>query len=58
MKTNSVIQDHYADVLFQLGRYDEAVAAWTRALEGDGDSIDRADIEKKIRTAKQKLTRK
>ena len=41
LKTNSVIQDHYGDVLFKLGRYDEAIAAWTRALAGDGDSIDR-----------------
>ena len=40
LKTNSVIQDHYGEVLFKLGRYDEAIAAWTRALAGDGDSID------------------
>jgi tetratricopeptide (TPR) repeat protein len=54
LKTNSVIQDHYGEVLFKLGRYDEAIAAWTRALAGDGDSIDRADIDKKIHAAKQK----
>ena len=57
LKTNSVIQDHYGDVLFKLGRYDEAIAAWTRALAGDGDSISRADIDKKIRSAKQKLNK-
>ena len=55
LKTNSVIQDHYGEVLFKLGRYDEAIAAWTRALAGDGDSIDRAGIDKKIRAAQQKL---
>jgi len=55
LKTNSVIQDHYAEVLFKLGRYDEAIDAWTRALAGDGDSIDRGEIDKKIRTAQQKL---
>jgi tetratricopeptide (TPR) repeat protein len=55
LKTNSVIQDHYGEVLFKLGRYDEAIGAWTRALEGDGDSIDRGEIDKKIRTAQQKL---
>jgi tetratricopeptide (TPR) repeat protein len=55
MKTNSVIQDHYGDVLLKLGRYDDAIAAFNRALSGDGDSIDRADIEKKLRTARQKL---
>ena len=58
LKTNLVIQDHYGDVLLKLGRYDEAIAAFNRALSGDGDSIDRADIDKKIRTAKQKLNRK
>jgi tetratricopeptide (TPR) repeat protein len=55
LKTNSVIQDHYGDVLLKLGRYEDAIAAFTRALSGDGDSIDRADIDKKIRAAKQKL---
>jgi tetratricopeptide (TPR) repeat protein len=54
LKTNSVIQDHYGDVLLKLGRYDEAVAAWTRALTGDGDSIVRSDVDRKIRSAKQK----
>ncbi|HEV3141370.1 MAG TPA: tetratricopeptide repeat protein, partial [Vicinamibacterales bacterium] len=28
LKTNSVIQEHYGQVLFKLGRYDEAIAAW------------------------------
>ncbi len=55
LKTNSVIQDHYGQVLFKLGRYDDAIAAWNRALAGDGDSIDKADVDKKIKAAKQKL---
>ncbi len=55
LRTNSVIQEHYGQVLFRLGRYDEAIAAWTRALAGDGDSIDKADVDRKIRTAKQRL---
>jgi tetratricopeptide (TPR) repeat protein len=58
LKTNSVIQEHYGQVLFKLGRYDEAIAAWTRALAGDGDSIDKADVDKKIKAAKQKITTK
>ena len=45
-------------MLFKLQRYDDAIAAWTRALNGDGDSINRAEIDKKIRTAKQKLPKK
>jgi tetratricopeptide (TPR) repeat protein len=58
LQTNSVIQDHYGEVLLKLGRLDEAIAAFTRALAGDGDSIDRADIDRKIRAAKQKLNKK
>jgi predicted Zn-dependent protease len=54
LKGNSVVQDHYGDLLFKLGRYDEAIAAWNRALTGDGDSVERGDIDKKIRSAKQK----
>jgi tetratricopeptide (TPR) repeat protein len=58
LKMNSVIQDHYGALMFKLGRYDEAIAAWDRALAGDGDSIDRADIDKKIQSARQKLPKK
>ena len=58
LRGNSVIQDHYGDVLLKLGRFDEAIAAFTRALNGDGDSIDKGEIEKKVRAAKQKLPKK
>lgn len=58
LTTNSVVQDHYGDVLFKLQRYDEAIAAWNRALAGDGDSVDRGDIDKKIRSARQKQPRR
>ena len=44
-------------MLFKLRRYDEAIAAWTRALAGEGDAIDRVDIDKKIKAAK-KLVKK
>jgi tetratricopeptide (TPR) repeat protein len=57
-RNNSVIQDHYGEVLFKLGRYQDAIAAWTRALNGDGDSIDRGDIDRKIKAAQQKIGRK
>jgi predicted Zn-dependent protease len=54
--TNSVVQDHYGDVLFRLGKVGEAIDAWSRALAGDGDDIDRGDVEGKIRSARQKLS--
>jgi tetratricopeptide (TPR) repeat protein len=56
--TNSVVQDHYGEILFKLGRYNDAILAWTKALAGDGDSIDRSDIDKKIRSARQKLPKR
>jgi len=49
---SSVIQDHHGDVLAKKGRTADAIAAWQRALAGDGESIDRAAIEKKIKAAK------
>lgn len=52
---NSVIQDHHGDVLEKRGRHAEAVAAWQRALAGDGEQIDRAAIEKKIKAAKARV---
>ena len=55
LRTNSVIQDHYGEVLFKLGRFDDAIAAWTRALAGDDEAIDRASLDKKIQSARLKL---
>ena len=49
-----MIQDHYGDVLVKRGKIPEAIAAWERALAGDGDDIDRPVIEKKIKDAKGK----
>jgi len=51
---NSVIQDHHGDVLARRGRTSEAIAAWERALAGDGEEIDRGVIEKKIKAARAK----
>jgi tetratricopeptide (TPR) repeat protein len=56
--TNSVVQDHYGDVLARLGRFDDAIAAWNRALSGDLDSVNRNEIDRKIRSARQKLPRR
>jgi tetratricopeptide (TPR) repeat protein len=45
---NSVVLDHYGDVLAKLGDTAGAVTAWRAALAGDGEQIDRASIERKI----------
>lgn len=52
LTANSVIQDHHGDVLARRGRGVDAIAAWERALAGDGEQIDRAAIEKKIKAAR------
>ena len=52
---NSVIQDHLGDLRFRQGRFADAITAWERALSGDGDGIDRAAIEKKMRDARSRL---
>jgi len=48
LTTNSVIQEHLGDVLAALRDTGGAIAAWQRALAGDGESVDRAVIEAKI----------
>ena len=54
LPTSSVVQDHLGDLRFKQGRYAEATAAWEQSLKGDGESIDRAQIERKVRDAKGK----
>jgi tetratricopeptide (TPR) repeat protein len=52
---NSEVQDHLGDLLARRGRWQDAITAWMRALEGDGSDIDRASIEKKIGDAKGRV---
>jgi tetratricopeptide (TPR) repeat protein len=52
---NSVIQDHLGDLRYRQKRFDDAIAAWKRSLAGDGDSIDRAAIEKKLLEAQSRV---
>jgi tetratricopeptide (TPR) repeat protein len=51
---NSVVQQHVGDVLFALHDNPGAVAAWQRALAGDGRAIDKAAIEHKIEQARKR----
>jgi tetratricopeptide (TPR) repeat protein len=53
---NAVVQDHLGDVFAGLGRWDEAIASWRRALDGEG-TVTRAAIEKKIEDARSKTQR-
>jgi tetratricopeptide (TPR) repeat protein len=54
LPAQSVIQEHYGDVLARQGKMSEAIGAWERALAGDGEDIERAAVEKKIRDARGK----
>lgn len=57
LQRNSVVQDHLGDLLNRLGRYAEAIEAWRRALDGDGEEIDPALIERKMDDARRRLDR-
>jgi tetratricopeptide (TPR) repeat protein len=57
LPTVSVIQDHLGDLLSKRGLLEEAIAAWHKALEGDGESISRSELDDKIKSARQKLGR-
>jgi len=53
LPVNSVVQDHHGDLLWALRDAAGAIAAWERALSGDGESIDRDRIKAKIADARR-----
>jgi Flp pilus assembly protein TadD len=55
MQRNATVQEHYGDVLAKRGRWQDAIAAWTRALQGDEGDINKAAVEKKIADARGKV---
>ena len=57
LPTVSVIQDHLGDVLNKRGLLQEAIEAWQKALDGDGDDVSRSQLDDKIKAARQKLGR-
>ena len=57
LTSNSVVQDHLGDLMYTLGRYREAIVAWERALSGNGEEIEPATIERKIRDATEQADR-
>jgi tetratricopeptide (TPR) repeat protein len=54
----SVIQSHLGDVLHKRGLFQDAIDAWQRAIDGDGDAVSRAELDDKIKTARQKIGKK
>ncbi len=57
LPTVSVIQEHLGDVLNKRGLYQEAIDAWQRAIDGDGDDVSRSALDDKIKAARQRLGR-
>ncbi len=53
---NSEVQDHLGDLHARRGRWQEAIAAWGRALEGEPPA-DKPAVERKIADARTKLRR-
>jgi tetratricopeptide (TPR) repeat protein len=49
---NSEVQDHLGDLHARRMRWSDAIAAWSKALAGDGQDVEKAAIEKKISNAK------
>jgi tetratricopeptide (TPR) repeat protein len=54
---NSVIQDHLGDIYARRGRWQDAIAAWMKALDGDGNDLNRDAVQRKIQDARGKLPR-
>lgn len=55
---DSVVQDHFGDILAAKGRTKDAIDAWRRSLAGDGELIERAKIERKISDAQARISKK
>lgn len=53
MTTASIVQDHLGDLYFQLKLYREAAAAYDRALAGDMDGVELADVTRKRNRARE-----
>ena len=53
--TTPRVQDHLGDLHARRMRWADAIAAWQKALAGDGEDVEKAAIEKKIGNAKGKV---
>jgi predicted Zn-dependent protease len=55
---NSEVQDHLGDAYAKRGSMQDAIAAWNKALKGDGQGIEKSAIERKLQDAQKKLPNK
>jgi hypothetical protein len=56
-RNSAVVFDHLGDVLKRRGNVQEALVYWRKALGGedDGEELDRAVVERKIREGQASL---
>jgi tetratricopeptide (TPR) repeat protein len=54
LPNSSAVQEHLGDLRYRQQRFADAIAAWERALTGDGESLDRERIERKLREARER----
>ena len=52
---NSEVLDHLGDAHAKRGSMQDAITAWTRALAGDGQGIDKAAVDRKLQEARKTL---
>ena len=55
LPASSTVNEHLGDLRIKQERYADAVAAFERSLAGDGDSIDRVKVERKVRDARERV---
>ena len=52
---NTEVLDHVGDLNARRARWQDAIDAWTQALEGEGSGTNKEEIQKKIENAKSKM---
>jgi tetratricopeptide (TPR) repeat protein len=55
LPSSSAVQDHLGDLRYKQGRYADAAAAWERSLASDGEALDRAKVEQKLRDVRARI---
>ncbi len=52
---NAEVLDHVGDLNARRARWQQAIEAWSQALEGEGSGTNKEEIQKKIENAKSKI---
>src|SRR5262249_17047838 len=55
MPRNATVQDHMGDILAKRGRWQDAIDAWSRALQAEAGEVNPTAVERKINDARGKV---